>query len=129
MMSMRRRAEMKKKLVNPIFSTNFHCSTFPIFQKREFNILHPPRPVLSHLRPRSFVILTNFKLTREFNFEDQCGLVFFSIHHQSGDSQDSDDDNDCRDDDDKTRTRVNKVPLMSATTFYQTQNTFQNLLW
>ena len=79
MMSMRRRAEMKKKLVNPIFSTNFHCSTFPIFQKRDFNILHPPRPVLSHLRPRSFVILTNFKLTREFNFEDQCGLVFFFL--------------------------------------------------
>ena len=69
--------KMKKKLANRIFSANFHCSTFPIFQKREFNILHPPRPLLSHLRPRSFVILTNFKLTREFNFEDQCGLVFF----------------------------------------------------
>ena len=58
---------------------------------------------------------------------------YFFFHHQSGDGgddgQDSDDDNDCRDDDDKTRARVNKVPLMSASTFYQTQNTFQNLLW
>ena len=33
--------EMKKKLENRVFSTNFHCSTFPIFQEREFYILHP----------------------------------------------------------------------------------------
>ena len=33
--------EMKKKLANRVFSTNFHCSTFPIFQEREFYILHP----------------------------------------------------------------------------------------
>ena len=33
--------KMKKKLANRIFSANFHCSTFPIFQEREFYILHP----------------------------------------------------------------------------------------
>ena len=33
--------EMKKKLANRVFSTNFHCSTFPIFQEREFYIQQP----------------------------------------------------------------------------------------